>query len=328
LHFGRVRFFGNATHSGVGLRSHGIFVTGMQIRTETAPTHDKRTDRMTGGLIGASTLHLLVGLLIVLGELWPTQAPPQLARIVSVNLIRLGEKTASPSSPELALVPQEKAREVSNLEPAEAVPVAKEPPPQAAPRRAEEKSTPDLLTATKEKQKRAVPKPVKDPKLDAVPASRLPRPSPAEDELSAQLKLLAQLRQPAPPMAPNPTQQVGPGSSNVTASSANAALAPDASFSVKDFIRAQVERRWNLEGNMLIGGDWVVGIHIVLSPDGSVSRAEIVDNPRYRADRGYHDFALSARNAVLLSSPLTVPPGEYDIAKDIVVDFNSKQALR
>jgi len=148
------------------------------------------------------------------------------------------------------------------------------------------------------------------------------------DDLAARLERLARLRQPAPPMPPNPRRQDGSGASNLTASSADAARARDAAYAVKDFIRAQVERRWNLNVTAPKGGDWVVAIHILLRPDGRVSRAEIVDTPRYRSDDAYRDFALSARNAVLLSSPLTVPAGEYDIAKDIVLDFRSKQVLQ
>ena len=64
----------------------------------------------------------------------------------------------------------------------------------------------------------------------------------------------------------------------------------------------------------------------VVRPDGTVTRAEVVDQSGYR-DRAYQDFALSARNAVLLSSPLTIPVGRYDLARDIVVEFDPKRLL-
>jgi colicin import membrane protein len=286
---------------------------------------EKPIDRMMGGLVGSSGLHLLVLLLLVFGPSWATQVPPPLEQIVPINLVQLGDKTASPSSPQMAPLPQEKARETAPLQSAEAVPVAQTPPPQAAPHQAEAKAMPDLLTAMKQEPKPAVPKPVNAPKPDTVPAAKLrPQPLPADD-LSTRLKSLARLRQPAPPMPPKPRQEEGSGASNLTASSANSAAGRDATYSVKDFIRAQVERHWNLDVNAPKGSDWVVAMHIVLRPDGSVSRAEVVETPRYRSDSAYRDFALSARNAVLLSSPLTMPPGDYDIAKDIILDFDSKQ---
>jgi len=132
----------------------------------------------------------------------------------------------------------------------------------------------------------------------------------------------------APPMPPNPRQQNGSGESDATAASANSAAALNATYRVKDFIRAQVMRRLNTDCNALKCGDWVVAIHIVLRPDGRISTAEIVDNSHLSSDSAYRDFAISARDAVLLSSPLTLPPGAYDIAKDIVVDFSSRQVMR
>ena len=97
---------------------------------------------------------------------------------------------------------------------------------------------------------------------------------------------------------------------------------------MKDFIRAQVERRWNPGGKLSKGADWIVAVHIVLGPDGDVRRADIVGDPRHSTDDAWQDFARSARNAVLLSSPLIVSADDYDIAKDIVVDFDAREVLR
>lgn len=295
------------------------------IDTEPTPTDGKHIGQMTNGLIASSGLHLLVTLFLVFGLVPLTRAPPHVAQIVSINLVQFGDKTTSRPSLDRAPVPQEQAREISKSDPAEAVPVANQPPPQPPHHETEEKSPPDLITATMPDEKPKVSHPVKRLERSALPAAKLQRGPSPEDDLATRLKLLAQLRQLTPP---NPRPQDGSGSSSVSATSANAARARDATHSVKDFVRAQVERRWNLDGNTVKGGELVVAIHIVLNPDGSVSRAEIIDNPRYSSDSAYQDFALSARNAVLLSSPLTVPPGEYDIAKDIVLEFNSKQVLQ
>jgi hypothetical protein len=126
----------------------------------------------------------------------------------------------------------------------------------------------------------------------------------------------------------NPRQQDGAGASNVTAAAADAARARDSTYGVKDFIRAQVERRWNPNRQAIKGRKWTVAIHILIARDGTVNQAEIVDEARYRADKAYFDFALSARNAVLLSSPLSLPAGTYDIAKDIVIDFDPKRVMQ
>ncbi|HUZ71957.1 MAG TPA: hypothetical protein VMU87_03130 [Stellaceae bacterium] len=288
------------------------------------PADGKRIDRMAGGMIASSALHLVAALLLVFGLPWPTFVPPPVPQIMSVNLVRLGAKTAAPPAPQHAPVPQAKATEVAKAAPAKAVPVAQAPPPPAAPHPAKTNTAPALAMVVMPARKPEVPRPTHG----ALASAKLRRqPSPADD-FHIRLERLARLRQPAARVPPSPRRQDGPGLSNLTATSAGAARARDASYGVKDFIRAQVERRWNLDGSAVKGAHWVVAIHIVLDPDGHVRRADIVETQRYRSDSAYRDFALSARNAVLLSSPLIVPPGDYDIAKDIVLDFDSKQVLQ
>jgi outer membrane biosynthesis protein TonB len=297
----------------------------MATGSDTSPEVDRRPDRISGPLVGSALLHVLVLLLIIFGLPWLGSPVEQ---VIPIDLVFLGEKTASPPAEAVATLPQERATEASELTPDQAVPAEQAPPPQAAQRRAEERAAPDLSAPDKAKPKPEAPRPVKSTKLDRQPAAKLKQQPLPADDLSVRLQQLARLRQPAPPMPPSPRQQKAPGSSDVTATATDAAPALDASYGVKDFIRAQVERRWNPDSKMLKGSDWVAAIHVVLRPDGSVERAEIVDDPRHHAENAYRDFAQSARNAVLLSSPLTVPPGEYDLAKDIVLDFHSRQVAQ
>ena len=281
----------------------------------------KRLDSIGGALIGSALLHGALLLLALLSLSGP--APDEHA--IPINLVFLGEKTTSPAAELVAPLPQKSATELPQAEPERAVPAEETPPPQAAPVHAQEKSAPD----------RAIPEPTAKPKApppvnaeepDPHPAAKLKQQPKPADDLSVRLEQLARLRQPAPPLLATPRQQEGSGASDLTAAGVDAAPAADARYGVKDFIRAQVERRWNPDRKMLKSVNWAVAIHVLLRPDGSVESAEIVENGRRPADSGYDDFARSARNAVLLSSPLAIPPGEYEIAKDIVLDFHSRQA--
>jgi hypothetical protein len=284
---------------------------------------------MGGGFIASLALHAIVILLVIFGWPWLMRAPPvEQVVVISVNLVVWGERTAAPSSEKTATLPQERAQEVSTVDHPEAVPVEQAPSPPDVPQKTVDRTASAPLTVANAEQPSKIPKRPKGPKDLALPATKLPRPQVPADDLNARLKKLAQLRQPPAPVPPIPRQQDGTGSSNLTATSADAARARDATYSVKDFIRAQVERRWNPDRKGVNVGNWTVAIHILLDRDGTVSRADIVDEARYRSDKPYFDFALSARNAVLLSSPLSLPPGAYDIAKDIVVDFDSRQVLQ
>jgi outer membrane biosynthesis protein TonB len=283
----------------------------------------KRREPISAPLIGSAILHASILLLVLFS--WSGPAPAE--RVISVDLVFLGEKTTSPAADLVAPLPQKSASEVSPAEPEHAVPPEETPPPQAAPRHRQEKSAPDMAVAEPAAKPKA-PRPVKAEEPDRQPAAKLKRQPLPADDLSVRLERLARLRQPAPPTPATPRQQNGSGASDVTAARLDARRAEDARYGVKDFIRAQVERRWNPDRRGLKGRDWVVAIHVLLRPDGSVESAEIVETGHHPSDSAYDDFARSARNAVLLSSPLTIPTGEYDIAKDVVLDFTSRQALQ
>jgi outer membrane biosynthesis protein TonB len=299
------------------------------IRASSIPADGQRKDRMRSGLIGSSALHVLAALLVVFILPLLTLAPPRQEQIVAINLVRLGEKTTAPWAAKIAPLPQEKARIAANEPPAQAVPAPQTPPPEAVTQqRNKAGSTAQRSAASAQEQKPEIPMPLNRSDRDAFSAVKPgEQPSPATD-LGERLKMLARLRQPAPPVPANPRQQNGSGYSDATAASSQAEHARDAAYGVKDFIRAQVERHWYTNGDTAKAGDWVVRIHIVLNPSGQVDKAEIVDDPRFSTDRNYRDFAISARNAVLLSSPLIVPEGDYDIARDVVVDFNARRDLQ
>jgi len=98
-------------------------------------------------------------------------------------------------------------------------------------------------------------------------------------------------------------------------------------YGLKDFILDQVERRWNLNLANLKDADYSVPIRVKLAKSGEVLKAELVANPR-SGDPHYDEVAISARNAVLASSPLALPVGQYDDVMDMVLYMNPRDTLR
>jgi hypothetical protein len=134
---------------------------------------------------------------------------------------------------------------------------------------------------------------------------------PRTDELETKLQALAELRQPDSAQSiPRLLAANGDGASGRPGRG------------LDDLIRAQVERRWNLDlatlGNT---------IRVEMTNAGVVLKAEIVDSSR-TTDPGYREVAVSARNAVLLSSPLSLPAGHYQGVMDMVLYLNPRDALR
>ncbi|MFZ2017188.1 MAG: hypothetical protein WAU90_00755 [Methyloceanibacter sp.] len=140
------------------------------------------------------------------------------------------------------------------------------------------------------------------------------------DALDAKLKALAELHQPDAA-----TTSEGNGSGQTTMIAVNEQTAGELA-AAKDLIRVQVMRRWNLDLKGLSGGDSSVPIRVRVGSDGVVLKAELVDTPR-SADPAYREIALSAKNAVLMSSPFTLPPGHYRGVMDLVLDLNPRDAL-
>jgi hypothetical protein len=147
---------------------------------------------------------------------------------------------------------------------------------------------------------------------------------PETDALKTKLEALAKLRQPE---AVTPSEENGAARPDRVAKNDDIASGLEGPFSVKDYIRAQVERRWNPDLANLRNREVSVPIHVEITSAGVVLKAEIVDTAR-AADPDYREIAVSARNAVLLSSPIALPAGHYQEVMDMVLYLNPKDALR
>ena len=167
-------------------------------------------------------------------------------------------------------------------------------------------------------QQRASRGPLASPKPQGTAPDKT-RPLP--DEIEMKLRNLSKLRQ------PNSDLRIdNDGTSDVTASSDGAP--GNAAYAVKDYIRAQVLRRWSLDLGKLGTRVFVIPVHVEISGRGFVTNVEIVDQARYKTDALYRDIAISARNAVLLSSPIKLPDGQFSDGLDVTLDLNPRDTLR
>jgi hypothetical protein len=138
-----------------------------------------------------------------------------------------------------------------------------------------------------------------------------PLPLPPKDALQSRLEAFAKLSL--------------PGNDSISATGNGLALGP-ASYDVKDYVRAQVEHHWSLDLDAIEDRKISVAIHVVLTPDGVVRKAEIVNNQR--ADAEYRWLAISARNAAILASPVTLPAGIPASDLDLILNLSPTDALK
>ena len=96
---------------------------------------------------------------------------------------------------------------------------------------------------------------------------------------------------------------------------------------IKDFLRDQIEHHWSPDLAILHGRDISVLIRIALTNAGVITKAEVVNGSGLGIDPVYDEIALSARDAALLSSPLTMPTGHYAESMNVILSLNTREAL-
>jgi hypothetical protein len=146
---------------------------------------------------------------------------------------------------------------------------------------------------------------------------------PPPSDLEVKLRKLAQLRE---PVVDTHISQNGEGLSRVSTMRERTAFGAHAT--IKDFLRAQIERHWAPDLEILHGRSISVLIRVAFTSVGVVTKAEVVNAPEVGVDPAYDEIAFSARNAALLSSPLTLPPGRYARSMDVILSLNTRDALR
>jgi hypothetical protein len=169
-------------------------------------------------------------------------------------------------------------------------------------------------------QKAGRPQTETSPLRDAVsPTGKKPAPV---DALDAQLKALARLKQPDSKLK----LVEGEGVSNVDA--ANGPLGDTATYSIRDYVLAQVLRHWTLNLARVAQRPLVIPIRVVMKRDGTITLAEIVEQSRAKTDAIYRDIAIGARNAILLSSPIVLPAGDYPKEMHFTLLLDTRAVLR
>ncbi len=150
------------------------------------------------------------------------------------------------------------------------------------------------------------------PKIEGVRPKAV---TPPPDELESRIAQMAQLRAPDTAL-PAPDNGAGAGTGN------------GGGYALADFVRAQILRRWwpMLENDAARGIP--VAIRLKLSRAGVISDVQIVDQARFVTDKLFRNMALSARNAALLASPISLPPGKYEAVMDIAITLDPHAVLR
>lgn len=91
---------------------------------------------------------------------------------------------------------------------------------------------------------------------------------------------------------------------------------------VTDSIRNKLTECWNVPANMAYQKSFSIKINLLLSPQGEVVIADVVDENSYQSNTLFRSLADSAIRAVHRCSPFSHLPSEhYHIWREITLDF-------
>lgn len=91
---------------------------------------------------------------------------------------------------------------------------------------------------------------------------------------------------------------------------------------VTDSIRNKLTECWNVPANMAYQKSFSIKINLLLSPQGEVVIADVVDENSYQSNTLFRSLADSAIRAIHRCSPFSHLPSEhYHIWREITLDF-------
>ena len=100
-------------------------------------------------------------------------------------------------------------------------------------------------------------------------------------------------------------------------------------LSEEDALKAQIFGCWSIPLGLPYNEDLLVRIKLMLEPDGSVTKTEILDHARMnKPGQGFYKvLAESALRAIKLCQPLRVPATGYERWKELQLNFDAREML-
>lgn len=279
----------------------------------------ERSYPITGGVLASLVFHVLLALLIVLGV--PSffkpevlEAPPtiELATLADITAAPKVDKAGKPmDKPKPKPPAPEPKKETKEEPPKPAQPTPATPPPPAPEQQAA--VIPDKPLEKAPEQKKPEPKPEEKKKEEKKTEKPKPEKKEQKNDMDALLKSLSQ-ETPAPESEEKPKKKAAPAAAEPTTGQ-QAALTNDVPLTMAetDGIRSAIEKNWNIPLGMANIDSFVVSLRLYLTPDGIVTKIEVVDGI---SDPGFRTIAESAQRAIRMTQNelgrLPIPQDKYN----------------
>ena len=284
---------------------------------------------MNRSIIISSVLHLLLILVTAMSLPFLAKKPLDIPPIVSVELIQIAEKTNIPFAPKAKKI-IEKVKEKEKKLVSE----------QAPPKKVKKTKTKTVVSVEQNekvdnKTPEAVPLPEKTVKKIETKQENKQNPDKLDEEVKqvsefekkefVDLDNIAKLIDKAKIESADEIKKNNDITQDQDRNIENTGL----TLSEEDALKAQIFGCWSIPLGLPYNENLLVRIKLMLEPDGSVTKTEILDHARMNkpGQAFYKVLAESALRAVKLCQPLRVPTTGYERWKELQLNFDAREML-
>jgi len=284
---------------------------------------------MNRSIIISSVLHILLILITAMSLPFLAKKPLDIPPIVSVELIQIAEKTNIPFAPKAKKI-IEKVKEKEKKLVSE----------QAPPKKVKKTKTKTVVSVDQNDKieditPEAVPLPEKTVKKIQTKKENKQNPDKLDEEVKqvsefekkefVDLDNIAKLID----KAKIESAEVIKKDNNITQDKDRNIENTGLTLSEEDALKAQIFGCWSIPLGLPYNENLLVRIKLMLEPDGSVTKTEILDHARMnKPGQGFYKvLAESALRAVKLCQPLRVPTTGYDRWKELQLNFDAREML-
>jgi len=284
---------------------------------------------MNRSIIISSVLHLVLILVTAMSLPFLAKKPLEIPPIVSVELIQIAEKTNIPFAPKAKKI-IEKVKEKEKKLVSE----------QAPPKKVKKTKTKTVVSVDENdkidnKTPEAVPLPKKTVKKIETKKENKQNPDKLDEEVKqvsefekkefVDLDNIAKLIDKAKVDSADIIKKNNDITQDQNKNIENTGL----TLSEEDALKAQIFGCWSIPLGLPYNENLLVRIKLMLEPDGSVTKTEILDHARMnKPGQGFYKvLAESALRAVKLCQPLRVPTTGYERWKELQLNFDAREML-
>ena len=284
---------------------------------------------MNRSLIISSVFHSLLIIITAMSLPFLSKKPLDIPPIVSVELIQIAEKTNVPFAPKAKKI-IEKVKEKEKL-------VSEQAPPKKV-----QKTKTKTVVSPDQKSKKienqtpeAIPLPDKTVKKIKTKEENKQNP----EKVDKEVKQVSEFEK-KDLFDPNniaalidkskeETAEVIKKNNDITQDQERNIESTGLTLSEEDALKAQIFGCWSIPLGLPYNENLLVRIKLMLEPDGSVTKTEILDLVRMnKPGQGFYKvLAESALRAVKLCQPLRVPTTGYERWKELQLNFDAREML-